>query len=80
MVNYPFKQQVDVSIHRTVETFLNAMEVTFFPLDPANIVSGGAGSALVCQHCLQVVVTAVVGAQVCKEDTCLETLTTYPSH
>lgn len=39
---------------------------TFFPLDPAHIVTRRAGAALVCEHRLQVVVAAVVGAQVCR--------------
>lgn len=40
--------------------------VTFFPLDPAHIVTWRAGAALVREHSLQVIVATVVGADVCK--------------
>lgn len=41
---------------------------TFFPLDPAHVVTRWAGAALVCEHRLQVIVAAVVWAKVCGTD------------
>lgn len=40
--------------------------VTFFPLDPSHVMSRGAGASLVSQNGLQVIVTAVVGAHICR--------------
>lgn len=45
--------------------------LTFFPFNPGEVVARWTGSPLMCQNCLQVVVTAVVGAQIYREENVL---------
>ena len=46
--------------------------VTFFPLDPANVMARGTGASLVREHGLQVIVATVVGTQVCRGESHVE--------